>query len=303
MDNGQRLVTIVMCVYNGQEFLTEQIESILNQTYSNLELLILDDGSSDASVDLVSQFIEKDKRVKLTINPTNLGFNKNFEKGIRLAAGEFIAISDQDDIWMPNKVELLLESIADASLIYSNSTLIDEFGGDMNRTLDSNLIHVQDPSYKSFLDINFLTGHTCLFKKELIKDLIPFPAEVFYYDWWMGFVASYTGRVKYLDVVLTKYRIHNDSVMRITNAQTDERETTRRRKLKQVSSFSRAEFVNVEDRRFIEGFLSNKRKATNSLLEYIQSYLYLLKHHRELYACYRKGYLKKMNFLRKQCLR
>jgi glycosyltransferase involved in cell wall biosynthesis len=106
------LVSIAMCTYNGAKFMAKQLESIINQTYKNLEIVIVDDRSTDDTVAIVEQFAKNDERIKFYQNETNLGFNKNFEKAVNLTTGDYISISDQDDIWLPTKIEDLLNAIA-----------------------------------------------------------------------------------------------------------------------------------------------------------------------------------------------
>ena len=97
------LVSIVMGTYNGQEFLCQQIDSIIGQSYSNLEIVIQDDGSSDETCNIVRRYASKDTRIRFFQNKENLGINQNFYDLIDKARGDYIAISDQDDIWKPNK--------------------------------------------------------------------------------------------------------------------------------------------------------------------------------------------------------
>lgn len=300
--NRSPLVSIVLCVYNGEVFLKQQIDSILEQTYTEFELLILNDNSSDSSNELIEQYLRKDTRIRYFKNETNLGFNRNFENGFRLSQGELIAISDQDDIWIPNKIEELVQNLGDHILIYSNSELIDKDGTKLNARLDLDLIHVDNPSYKSFLNDNFITGHTCLFKKELLNYALPIPEEIYFYDWWLGFTASYVGKIKYLKKVLTLYRIHDRSVMQELTVQANRKKNRDEKKYLQLAEFSRASFLRPDAREFIQKFLGNKRSAKNGLINFIRCYNFLLNNHREIYPWYKKSLLKKLNFLRKQCL-
>ena len=93
------LVSVVMCTYNGSRFVAEQIDSICRQTFPQLQIIIVDDASSDNTYEIVKQYADKDERIQSYRNDTNLGFNLNFNKACKLATGDFIAIADQDDIW------------------------------------------------------------------------------------------------------------------------------------------------------------------------------------------------------------
>ena len=99
------LVSVVMTTYNGQEFLGRQLQSILDQTWSNIEIIICDDASSDGTQDIILSFAEKDNRIKYYFNKTNAGVNNNFESGFSKAAGDLIAIADQDDVWKKEKID------------------------------------------------------------------------------------------------------------------------------------------------------------------------------------------------------
>src|SRR4051812_37947903 len=121
------LVSIIMCTYNGERFLEEQINSVVNQTYSRLEIIIADDNSTDNTRSVLRKY-EGISNVKIFYNGQNLGFIKNFEQTVTKASGDYLAFCDQDDNWLPNKIERLTAAIANHSLIYSNSLLIDEQG-------------------------------------------------------------------------------------------------------------------------------------------------------------------------------
>src|ERR1700749_3753483 len=99
------LVSVVLCTYNGDKYLEAQLQSVLTQTYSSLEIIICDDGSTDSTQQLISSYALKDARIRYFFNEKNTGVNKNFEQGFLKAAGEFIAFADQDDIWKPEKIQ------------------------------------------------------------------------------------------------------------------------------------------------------------------------------------------------------
>ena len=208
----EELVSIALCTYNGVKFLPLQLDSILQQTYKNLELIIVDDNSSDDTAKLLKSVADKDTRIKLFFNETNMGFNANFEKAIGLCSGEFIAIADQDDIWELNKIDLLKKHIGEHWLIFSNSQFIDESGQPIEGQILSDNFSMVGRDYRSLLLSNFVTGHTVLFSRAFLNYLFPIP-RTGYYDWWMGFVALYHHQLTCLNQKLTLHRIHGDSVM------------------------------------------------------------------------------------------
>lgn len=223
MMRDEPLVSIALCTYNGERFLNQQLGSILAQTHHNLEIIIVDDCSTDDTTNIITQYAEKDNRIKFFKNETNLGFNKNFEKAIGLTTSEYISISDQDDIWLPGKIKALVKNIADNWLIYSKSVFINE----KNEVMPGQMLNesgIVPANYKGILLANFVTGHTVLFKREFINYFLPFPEKGFY-DWWMGFVALYHQKAIFLNEILTRYRIHEASVMqKRTNSGQEERD-------------------------------------------------------------------------------
>lgn len=98
------LISIVMATYNGEKYLREQVDSLLAQSYPSLEFVFVDDASSDASLAILQEYALRDSRIRLILNPVNQGLLATFETGIRAAKGEIIALADQDDVWMPEKL-------------------------------------------------------------------------------------------------------------------------------------------------------------------------------------------------------
>src|SRR5690349_6792955 len=98
------LVSVVLCTYNGEKYIAEQLDSVCSQTYRNLEIIVCDDASADNTLSLLNSYAAKDHRIKLFRNEKNIGYNKNFEKAIGLAGADWIAISDQDDLWELTKI-------------------------------------------------------------------------------------------------------------------------------------------------------------------------------------------------------
>jgi glycosyltransferase involved in cell wall biosynthesis len=202
-----KLVSIAMATYNGEKYIKQQLESILNQTYNNLEVIICDDISKDKTVDIIKQYQKKDSRIKFYINKENLGFKKNFEKAISLCSGDFIALSDQDDIWKKYKIEKLVVNIKEYDLIHSASSLMDE-----NSNIIAEKWLKQDNFKYSFEKLvfgNTITGCTVLFKKSLLKDFFPIPTGEKYHDWWLALLATKSKGITYINEPLVFYRQHS----------------------------------------------------------------------------------------------
>ncbi|MBE0498207.1 MAG: glycosyltransferase family 2 protein [Campylobacterales bacterium] len=203
----ERRISIAMTTFNGEKFLQEQLESLLNQTYSNIEILICDDCSTDGTLNILSLY-KHVVNLKYIQNKKRLGVAKNFEKVLSLCCGDYIALADQDDIWEKDKIQVLYENIGDALLIHSDAKLIDQNNNVLSESyfLKSNK-KLRKNLHEYFFD-NDVTGCTALFKKELLEPALPFPANVAVHDWWLAICASKHGKIKYLDRPLIAYRQH-----------------------------------------------------------------------------------------------
>ena len=113
----QALVSIIVATYNGEKFIAAQLDSLVQQTYTNTEIIILDDGSTDNTRQILQEYASRFKNIQLIFNETNLGYIKNFEKGCALAKAEYISFCDQDDVWDPNKTTELMQALGNASRV------------------------------------------------------------------------------------------------------------------------------------------------------------------------------------------
>jgi glycosyltransferase involved in cell wall biosynthesis len=129
-------ISVVMSVYNGEKYLRQAIESILQQTYTDFEFIIIDDGSTDSSREIIQSY--DDKRIRLVINEQNIGLTKSLNKGIRLAKGEFIARMDADDISLPQRFEkqvAYLDSHPEVGVLGTYANIIDHRGKIINNII------------------------------------------------------------------------------------------------------------------------------------------------------------------------
>lgn len=119
-------VSLVMAVYNGEKYLIEQLDSIRKQTYLIDEVILIDDVSTDNSYELIHQYIDGYKLInwKLIKNENNLGYRKNFKKGLEIVDGDIIFLSDQDDRWHLNKIEVMVEKMSQSTILSLASSLI-----------------------------------------------------------------------------------------------------------------------------------------------------------------------------------
>lgn len=214
------LVSIALCTYNGEKYLKEQISSIINQKYRNLEIIICDDFSSDGTIDILKKFTEADARIRLHINSENIGFNKNFKKCISLCNGELIAPCDQDDIWRPEKIQILVDSIGDKDLTYCDSAVIDKTGNPLNCRISTFRRMYQGKNPLAFLLTNCISGHAMMVRKSLLSSIeIP---EGLYYDWWIAIAACSRKGLAYVDEPLVMFRRHSAASSGIASKNFDE---------------------------------------------------------------------------------
>ena len=218
MNYQNKLVSIAMATYNGEKYLRKQLESIYNQTYKNIEFIVCDDRSSDKTVKILQEYQNK-YGLKFFINEQNLGFVKNFEKAASLCTGEYIAFADQDDVWLPDKIEILLSEIGNNSLICSDAKLIDENNNQVAESLVKNLnfdtrVFLEPPEliFKKLFYTPYALGCTILFDKNLLKEALPIPEGFSYHDYWFLIVACKHSGVKFIDRPLVLYRRHSDNI-------------------------------------------------------------------------------------------
>lgn len=215
-------ISVAMCTYNGERYLAEQLNSLLTQTRLPNELVVCDDGSTDKTLELLENF-QKNVRFKVFIhkNEKPLGTTKNFEKAVNLCTGNYIFLCDQDDVWLPSKIEVLtqyLDQHPTVELVFSNAKLVDNDLNDLNRTQwDVVRFHAhQRTKWESgkamqvMLGGNRVTGCTTAIRSELVEASMPFPTDIpnTIHDTWLAWVATVRQSILPLDETLTLYRQH-----------------------------------------------------------------------------------------------
>jgi glycosyltransferase involved in cell wall biosynthesis len=221
MDN-KKLVSVALATWNGSKFLRKQLDSIYQQTYKNIEVIVTDDLSGDDTPSILNEY-KKEKGLKFIVNSFRLGIAQNFAKAISFCNGDYIALADQDDIWQREKIETLLKEINGYSLIFSDAILIDENDAVMAKSFinySGYKIHLVKDVFKHLVYHNFVTGCTALFNRKLLGKAFPIPTGEIYHDWWLAQIASKANGIKYLNSPLTFYRQHasnNTGALRKSN--------------------------------------------------------------------------------------
>lgn len=214
--------SVALCTYNGEQFLAEQLDSILNQTQKVDEIVICDDGSTDRTLDILRQYQKAyPEIIHIHQNKETLRSVKNFEKAIGLCQNEIIFLSDQDDIWLPNKVEYIvnfLQSNPHISVVATHGFGIDQHGNPIEdvyslwdlpnffKELNNNKVDY----FKIFsLCGNIATGASMAFRKSFIGKTFPFPIiNNIHHDEWIALNAVYKNTFDFIPTKLFKYRIH-----------------------------------------------------------------------------------------------
>jgi glycosyltransferase involved in cell wall biosynthesis len=205
------LISIVLATYNGAKFLRTQLDSVLQQDYPNLEIIVTDDNSSDDTLAIIESYQSKHPFIQIIKSTTNQGYIKNFEQGCMLAKGEYVALCDQDDQWHPQKISKLYAAIGDAALVYANSVLCNENMEPIGVTIAD---RVNCKNFSSPLEQAIfcrIYGHAMLIRNEFLQGIFPFPT-IIPHDWWIAYTATVNGGIRYIPDQLAWYRQHSNNV-------------------------------------------------------------------------------------------
>lgn len=225
--------SIALCTYNGAVYLKEQLESIASQTRLPDELVISDDQSTDDTLKLIQDFAAAAGfPVRLSVNKSNLGTAKNFEKAISLCRGDVIALSDQDDVWHSDKlesIERIFEAKPKLSLVFSNAELVDETLRPFDETL-FDLVHFNGEKQRLVksgraLDVqlseNLVCGCTLAFRANLKELVLPISGDgPLVHDGWIMLLIAAVGEIDFINRPLLKYRQHSAQQSRLSKTGT-----------------------------------------------------------------------------------
>lgn len=212
--------SVALCTFNGERFLREQIDSIINQTISVDEIIVCDDGSQDKTVEILEDYAIKFPNIfKIFINEKNLRSVKNFEKAISLCTKDIIFLCDQDDVWISEKVSATLnqfQNYPNVQVISSNAFIINSVN------ILQNVISIWDIAEYYFQDLkevllfhrNFATGATMAIRKNFASCIMPFsPEKLFHHDEWIAANAIHRNSFLFLKEKLIEYRVHKNQLV------------------------------------------------------------------------------------------
>ena len=218
-------IDILLATYNGDKYLSEQINSILSQTILEWKLIIRDDGSTDKTVQIINHYVKTypDKITQIVDTDKNLGVTHNFERLMKYSTAPYIMFCDQDDIWQSDKIKISFSKIKMMEeqygtdvplLVYTDLAVCDEEG----MLIKDSFWKYQgaDPSlpkhFAKALIQNNATGNTFIFNRALLQKALPFSEEAVMHDWWVALVALYLGKIDYVADQTLFYRQHGTNV-------------------------------------------------------------------------------------------
>jgi len=220
MINQNNKVTIVMATYNGEYYLSEQIESILSQTYTNWELYIHDDDSKDATINIINHYVSKDSRINflddsLSFKSATLNFKYLIDN---INVSEYLMLSDQDDIWLPDKIKTTLEVMLAEEikqqgkpiLVHTDLKVVDSKLNIINSSFYNYMnIDIAKDSLNRLLVRNVVTGCTLMINKPLHELVQKMPKQAIVHDWWIALNARLFGQIVFIKKPTLLYRQHD----------------------------------------------------------------------------------------------
>lgn len=215
-------IAVIMATYNGQKYISKQIDSILAQTYSNIVIYIRDDCSNDDTMDILAYYKSKySDKIILNQNKQNLGFVRNFELLLSEVDYDYIALSDQDDIWKPDKLEKQLKAMIEieknnpnlAILIHSDLEIINLDGNQIHKSffLKKGYSLSNKKDLGQILGPCGVMGNTILMNKNLKNIALPFGVNIEFHDYYLAVINEIYGKRITLNEPLVSYRIHYDN--------------------------------------------------------------------------------------------
>lgn len=207
MASESPLISIALCTWNGARWLRPQLDSILSQEDVDLEVIALDDASTDETLAILHEYATRDARIRVYANAENLGHLRSFDKCMAMCSGEYIAPADQDDIWHPRKLRALMDAIGESGLAYCDSRYVDADGQPSGRNVSDDLSMRSGREVLPTLLQNTVSGHAALLRRDVFVAAQPFPRHG-YHDWWLAMIATTHGGIVFVDDALVDFRRH-----------------------------------------------------------------------------------------------
>jgi len=273
--------SVALCTYNGEKYLAELLDSILSQSVSASELVVVDDCSTDGTVLLLQEYAARFPQLKLTVLEENLGPVGAFQLAIQSTTYPFIFLADQDDIWKSNKIESMLIAASDCPkdkpvLAYSDLEVIDEKSAEQNPSFWKMAgLEPHQATFRSLMFGNVVTGCATMINAKMKQLLSSIPSGVLMHDHWIGLIGYGFGEVILIDEPLVKYRVHADSVtekkqssllwkIRVQLDQIFDRSSDfLKKEINQIVLFDQqfGRFLSPEKQKYVERFVALKHQS------------------------------------------
>jgi glycosyltransferase involved in cell wall biosynthesis len=201
-----KTISVCIATYNGEKYIYDQLQSILIQLSENDEVIISDNYSSDKTIKIIESI--KDSRIKIYFFK-NRNLIKNFENTLVHAHGDYIFLADQDDIWLPDKVQIMVGELKSNDLVVSDCIAVNN---DL-QTIYTSSYHINrcGPGFLKNIYKNSYVGCCMAFNRKLLEASLPFPENIQMHDWWIGLIGELIGKVIFLDNKLIIYRRHDSN--------------------------------------------------------------------------------------------
>lgn len=207
------MISVCMATHNGCRYIIEQLNSITSQISATDEIIIVDDMSTDDTVSIIKHL--EDKRIKLINNTENIGPIKSFEKALKICRGDVIFLADQDDVWDPNKVNIVMQVFNESnySILIHDSRVTDEYLVEISHSWNKLNKNFLRPTLWQTLFKNSFTGANMAFKSNILDSVLPFPEGIPMHDWWIGAKCLKEHfQVCFIPNILMSYRRHAGNV-------------------------------------------------------------------------------------------
>ncbi len=295
------MIDILMTTYNGEKYVKQQIESIINQTNSNWMLFIQDDCSTDGTLNVLKPYVKRyPERIFVYKNDKNSGSAcKNFFNMLKYVKHKYIVFCDQDDVWHPQKLEdtyrkmLEVESnnVDKPVLVHSDLKVVDK----NLEILSNSLFKLQKLDYKAdrlnnLLAQNIVTGCTAMVNNELVSMIKDIPVNVIMHDWWFALIACCFGKIGFVNKPLVMYRQHNDNEVGAKNV------SSLKYLFSKMIGYKNAKKTLIDTYKQAESFLNlYKDRLNKKQIEIISAYSSLLKvsKMKRIYILFKYNFFKK----------
>jgi len=202
------MISVCIPTYNGEKFIKQQLDSILIQLGKDDEVIISDDSSTDHTVEIIKNI--NDPRITLIGNCTFQSPVFNLENALKKAKGDYIFLSDQDDVWLPEKVNKCLDYLNEKDAVLTDCTIVNESLDIINNSLFE--INKSKPGLINNLLKNSYSGACMAFKNKILKIALPFPHDIPMHDIWLGFIIELFFKPIFINDKLLLHRVHNNNM-------------------------------------------------------------------------------------------